>query len=165
MRYLLALVFLLTGHAALAQSAVKPCFIGANGVCDLISDKNPLPVRDAPAPAYPAGTVPITVSVLADSDAAVAMLPAALDKTTFICGFTITAVAPTPNAGPATLTNVIGSKLNFLQTIGPIPTPAAFSQNFYPCLPATSTKLEIIITSYPTGSGGHTAISAWGFQQ
>lgn len=113
---------------------------------------------------YPTGATPITASATGTTAATAATLAAVSGKTTYICGFTITATATAAVAGAATVTGTKTGTLNFIQSVGAATLGQVLSQNFSPPIPASANNTAIVITSLAAGTGGSTAVSAWGYQ-
>jgi hypothetical protein len=114
---------------------------------------------------YGAAMVAETASATGTTAATVATLAAAAGKTTYICGFTITADATSLTTGAATVTGTITGTLNYIQSVAAVTSGAsALNQNYSPCIPASATNTTIVVTSAAAGTGGNTAVAAWGFQ-
>ena len=113
---------------------------------------------------YPTGATPITASATGTTGATVATLTGASGKTTYIAGFIITADATAAIAGAATVTGTVTGSLNFIQNVGAATSATTLQQNFNPPIPASATNTAITITSLAAGTGGSTAVTAWGFQ-
>jgi hypothetical protein len=117
---------------------------------------------------YPIGAVPIAVSATGTTLATAATLPAAPGQTTYICGFSIRAVATANAAGNATVTGTLGGTLNFTHFIPALSTAAAAAPLEPPlgsfCLPASAINTAIVVTSAAAGSGGVVSVTVWGFQ-
>lgn len=113
---------------------------------------------------YPSGATAITSSAIGTTAATVATLAGAASKTTYICGFTITADATAALAGAATVAGTISGSLNYIQSVGAATSAQLLSQTFIPPIPASATNTAITITSAAAGTGGNTAVTAWGYQ-
>lgn len=113
---------------------------------------------------FPAGATPITASATGTTLATAATLAGVASKTTYICGFTISALATAAIASPATVTGIVTGTMNFLQNVGTALIGQTLSQNFNPPIPASAVNTGITVTSAAAGVGGVTAVSAWGFQ-
>lgn len=114
---------------------------------------------------FPNAATPITISATGTTAATVATLAATTGKTTYICGFSITSDATAGLAGNATVVGVITGTMTYIQGVGVAPAVAALTQNYAPCIPASTTNTTIVITSAAAGVGGGTAVNAWGYQQ
>lgn len=113
---------------------------------------------------FPSGAVPITASATGTTGATVATLAGVASKTTYIAGFIITADATAALAGAATITGTITGSLNFIQNVGSATSAGILQQNFIPPIPASAANTAIVITSLAAGTGGSTAVTAWGYQ-
>lgn len=113
---------------------------------------------------YPIGATPITASATGTTAATAATLAAAANKTTYICGFIITAGATAAISGAATVTGTKSGTLNFIQNVGIATSAQALSQTFNPPIPASAVNTAIVVTSLAAGTAGTTAVSAWGYQ-
>lgn len=117
--------------------------------------------------AFPIAATPITASATGTTAATTATLAAAAAKTTYICGFVITANATALSvAGVATITGTISGTLSFLQsvlaaTVG----DSVLQQTFTPCVPGSAVNTAIAVNSAAAGTGGNTIVSTWGYQQ
>lgn len=114
---------------------------------------------------FPNAATPITISATGTTAATVATLAATSGKTTYICGFSITSDATAGLAGNATVAGVITGTMTYIQGVGVAPAVASLTQNYAPCVPASTTNTTIVITSAAAGVGGGTAVNAWGYQQ
>src|ERR1700722_6329102 len=85
-----------------ASPQVAPCTesIVTSVECDPVNSANPLPVSPN---SYPAGSTPITGNGTGTTGAVVGTLAAAAAKTTYICGFAVSAVGGTAAVGPITI--------------------------------------------------------------
>lgn len=113
---------------------------------------------------FPNGATPITASATGTTGATVATLAANATKTTYICGFTITSDATAALAGAATVTGTITGTLNYIQNVGSATAAGLLSQNFSPCIPGSAVNTGVAVNSVAAGTGGATAVTAWGFQ-
>lgn len=107
----------------------------------------------------------ITASATGTTGATAATLAATSGKTTYICGFTISSDATAALAGAATVTGTITGSLNYIQNVGSATAAGILTQNFTPCIPASASNTTIAVTSVAAGTGGNTAVTAWGYQQ
>jgi hypothetical protein len=174
-RLLLGIALWLLSLPACAQTQfITPNTGYANGevpMCDNGSSQyvactksNPVPVSlSAPGP-YPAGAAPQTISATGTTASVTATLPGAASKTTYICGFTITAGATVGLGGTATVTNAGNGTLSYVQPVGALPGVGQLSQSFNPCIPANAVNTGISVNSVAGGLGGTTAVAAWGYQ-
>jgi hypothetical protein len=102
---------------------------------------------------YPTGAVTVT-------------LPGAAAKTTYLCGFEVDASATALSTPADTVTGGIDGTLNYFHnapavaTIGVALAPHYFS----PCVPANAVNTQMQVTAGAAGTGGNTALTAWGYQ-
>lgn len=113
---------------------------------------------------YPAGATPVTATATGTTAATTATLPGVAGKTTYICGFTISADATTAVAGAATVTGTISGSLNFIQNVGAATAAGILIVPFNPCVPASAVNTGIAVVSAAAGIAGNTAVNAWGYQ-
>lgn len=113
---------------------------------------------------YPSGATAITSSAIGTTAATVATLAGVSSKTTYICGFTITADATAALAGAATVAGTISGSLNYIQSVGSATSAQLLTQSFIPPIPASAVNTAITVTSAAAGTGGNTAVTAWGYQ-
>lgn len=113
---------------------------------------------------YPSGATPITASTTGTTGATTATLAGTSAKTTYISGFTITSDATAAIAGAATVTGTITGTLNYIQNVGGATASGILTQYFNPAIPASATNTGIAVNSVAAGTGGNTAVTAWGYQ-
>lgn len=92
--------------------------------------------------------------------AVTATLPAAAGKTTYICGFDISA-AGTATISPITVTGVLGGTLTYQ---GISAGSAPFSVRFGPCVPASAVNTAINVVTTADGTATAVDVQAYGFQ-
>lgn len=114
---------------------------------------------------FPTSATAITISATGTTGATAAALAAASSKTTYICGFSITSDAVAGLSGNATIAGVITGTMTYIQGVGVAPAVASTTQTFSPCIPSSTTNTAITVTSAAAGTGGTTAVNAWGYQQ
>lgn len=114
---------------------------------------------------YPYGATPLTASATGTTAATTATLAGTTGKTTYICGYSIMTSATSATVVAPTITGVITGTLTLSQYVpantGGVGTA---SQNFSKCIPASATNTGIAVVSGAAGSGGVTAVIAWGYQ-
>lgn len=113
---------------------------------------------------YPSGSTPVTVSTTGTTAATAATLPGVASKTTYLSGFSITSDATAGLAGTATVAGVVTGTMSFIQGVGVAPAVSNLTMNFNPPIPASAVNTGIVITSAAAGTGGNTAVTAWGYQ-
>lgn len=122
-----------------------------SGQCGLLSSTN--------------GT-PVNVGVTGTTAATTATLAGVASKTTYICGYTIDADATAATVVNATVTGLISGTITRRQGVGAVAAGTVSTyQNYNPCLPASAANTAISVVSGAAGTGGNTAVSAWGYQQ
>lgn len=114
---------------------------------------------------FPTSATAITISSTGTTGAVAAALAAAASKTTYICGFSITSDAVAGLSGNATVAGIITGTMTYIQGVGVAPAVASTTQTFNPCVPSSTTNTAITVTSAAAGTGGTTAVNAWGYQQ
>lgn len=114
---------------------------------------------------YPTGATPVTVTAAGTTAATVATLPGVASKTTYVCGYQITARATAAAVGSATLAGIISGTLTFGQAVAASPAVAEAIQAFYPCIPASAANTSIVLTSAAAGTAGVTNVFLYGFQK
>jgi hypothetical protein len=114
--------------------------------------------------AYPCGATPITASATGTTGVVTATLAAVAGKTTYLCGFTISATG-TATAGNATVTGTVTGTLNYTQGVTATPLVTTQVQTFADwCVPASAVNTPIAINSIAAGTSGVTSVTAVGFQ-
>lgn len=94
--------------------------------------------------------------------AVVGTLAAVANKTTYICGFDVSAVG-TGAVGPITVAGLVGSSMVFQLTA--TATGATLPIVFTPCLQASAQNTAITTTTTADGSASAVDVNSWGFQQ
>jgi len=114
---------------------------------------------------YPSNSTPITASATGTTASVSASLAAASGKTTYICGWMISADATTPIVGSMTITGTITGTLTQRQSVGTAPLTITTSPTPYqPCIPASAPDTAIAVNSVAASTGGNTAVNVWGYQ-
>jgi hypothetical protein len=148
-RILVAAFVLLWANAALAQSWTAPGPPSGTG--------------------YPVGSQPVTSSATGTTGAVVATLPAAVAKTTYICGFTYQGSdATAAQNGVIVVSGTISGSLNYAyptRARRDRPTAEHDWRYYTPCIPASAVNTAIVVTSPALGAGATVAsVAAWGYQ-
>lgn len=132
-----------------------------------LSATNPMPIRTISD--VPVGATAINAAsgnVAAAS--AVATLAAAVGKTTFIAGFSITSSGSTAAAVvSATVVGLVSTTATFtyVSVAGATLTNQPLVVTFYPPIPASATNTAIVVTLPSLGTGNTNAtVNAWGYQ-
>jgi hypothetical protein len=166
MKRLLTAVFLaalsICGQAH-AQGVTRVCVqsIGANGSnnCPDVSGVNPLPVMIAPT-----GSTSITGVGAGSTGAVVATLAASANRTTFICGFDVSAIGGTAAIGPIVVAGLSGGN-SFTYQMSSTAAGTTLSRTFTPCIAGNAINTAITVTTTADGTATAVDVNAWGFQQ
>jgi hypothetical protein len=146
---------------------------GALGMCLNTSNKAvpcsaanvlPSPVSITPFPGNPAtgaSATPITGNATGSSGAVVGTLAASAGKTTYICGFNVSA-AGTGSVGPVTVAGLVGSSQVYQATAGTA--AVVVSAQFSPCIPSSTVNTAITITTTADASATAVDVNSWGYQ-
>ncbi len=162
-RLLLAilLIALLPGGARAQQAVTVFCLTGSLGQANPCgTTSNPLVVS---LNSLPVGATAITGNATGTTGAVVGTLAGVAAKTTYICGFSVSAIGGTAAVGPITIANTITASLVYqlASTAGGV----ALSQNFTPCIPASAVNTSITTTTTADGTASAVAVNSWGYQQ
>jgi hypothetical protein len=111
---------------------------------------------------YPYGAIPITGNGAGTTGAVVGTLAAAAGRTTYICGFNVSAIGGTAVVGPVTVAGLVGSSMVF--QLSSLAAGANFSQAFVPAIPASAANTAITITTTGDGSASAVDVNSWGYQ-
>ena len=111
---------------------------------------------------YPAGATVLTGNSTGTTGAVVGSLGAALGKTTYICGFSVSAIGGTATVGSITIAGTITALLvyNMASTVA----GNTLSVTFLPCIPASATNTAITTTTTEDASASAVAVNLWGFR-
>jgi hypothetical protein len=124
--------------------------------CTPISDAAPLPV-------FLGGSGIITGNATGSTSAVVGTLAAATGKTTYICGFDVSAIGGTAAVGPVTVAGTIGSSLVY--QMSSLAAGTTLSRTFTPCIPANAAATAITVTTTADGSASAVDVNSWGYQR
>jgi hypothetical protein len=124
-----------------------------------VDSTHPLPVTGGTV--APAGATIVNGNATGTTGAVVGTLAAASNKTTYICGFNVSAIGGTAAVNPV----VAGLSRTQSYVMSSATTPVMLTQSFNPCLPASATNTAITVTT--TAAAGATAVTvnSWGYQQ
>lgn len=148
---LLLLWLLLPGHA-LAQASVNNYCFNPNGSQATNNQWVPCPA-----------VATITGNGTGTTGAVVGTLAAVAGKTTYICGFNVSAIGGTAAVGPITIAGLITASMVY--ELASSASGNAISQTFTPCIPASAANTPITTTTTADGSASAVAVNSWGFQQ
>lgn len=162
---LLGTLSLLSMRPGEAQSPSALCYMvpAITGTpftsCAPVADATPLPVIHGPSGVI-TGNATGTTGAVVGTLAAVA---APAIKTTYICGFDVSAIGGTAPVGPVTVAGLIGSSMVYQMSSTAAGT--TLSRTFTPCIPASGPNVVITITTTADGSASAVAVNSWGYQR
>lgn len=161
---LLLLLVLLSVKAVLAQESVlsgyQVCSAASGStICSFqpLDLMHPLPVTLTPPGAG------ITGNATGTTGAVVGTLAAATGKTTYICGFDVTAVGGTAQVGPIAVAGLVGGSAVYYLASSAAGT--VLPVRYTPCIPASAVNTAIIITTTADGTASAVTVNSWGYQQ
>lgn len=111
---------------------------------------------------YGAAT-PITGNAAGTTGAVVGTLAGASGKTTYICGFDVSAVGGTATVGPVTVAGLVGSSMVY--QLFSSASGVTLSRSFTPCIPASAANTAITVTTSADGTATAVNVNSWGYQQ
>lgn len=133
---------------------VTPIYQGA-----ILSAANPLPVTSVGIPA--AGTI-ISGNSTGSTGAVVGTLAGAAAKTTYINGFTVSAIGGTAPIGPITVAGLVtASQVYYLNSSA---AGVTLVVNFQAPIPASAVNTPITVTTTADGTATAVSVNSWGFQ-
>jgi len=121
---------------------------------------SPWPVATS---AYPVAATPITGNSSGTTGAVVGTLAGAAAKTTYICGFDVSAIGGTAAIGPITVAGTVGGSLVYQMSSSAA--GLTLSRSFNPCVPASAVATAITITTTADGTASAVDVNSWGYQQ
>lgn len=143
---------------AIPQGAVTLVQLVLGGT--LVSSSNPLPVTSA---SYPTASTPVTGNSTGTTGAVTGSLAGVSNKTTYICGFNVSAIGGTAAVGPITIAGTITASLVY--ELASTASGNSVTQTFTPCIPASAANTAITITTTADGTASAVAVNSWGYQQ
>jgi hypothetical protein len=123
-----------------------------------VTAANPLPVGPNQ---YPAASTAITAIATGTTAVVTATLAGVAAKTTYICGFDISA-AGSATISPITIGGLLGGTYTF-QGLSAGGTP--FNRTYTPCIPASAVNTAITVNTTADATATAVDVQAWGFQQ
>ncbi len=158
MRVLYVLLALLVSvNIALAQGQVRLCYdVSGQTFCTGVTPTTPLPVTQATAVGAIQG------NSTGSTGAVVGTLAGVAGKTTYICGFSVSAIGGTATVGPITIAGPTTSLVFYLASTA---TGVVLNQSFAPCIPASAANTAITTTTTADGTATAVAVNSWGYQQ
>ncbi len=158
--------------AAVAQQAVQvvtsagPVTYLAAGQAVMASSTPVVIASDQTAVAVASGVAPGTAIIgvgTGTTGAVVGTLAAAASKTTYICGFSVSATGGVATLGPIVIAGLSGG--SFTYQLFSTATGANLSQSFAPCLPSSAVNTAITVTTTADGTATAVDVNASGFQK
>lgn len=147
-----------------APGVVEMC-VGGDGrarACDPLVPRSVIVVNPTPATPYPTSAWPITGNATGSTGAVVGTLAAQPFKTTYICGFDVSAIGGTAAIGPVTIAGTVSGSLVY--QLSSSAAGVTLSRAFTPCIPASAVNTAITITTTADGTATAVDVNAWGFQ-
>lgn len=114
--------------------------------------------------AYPWGSIPIIGVGTGSTGAVVGTLAAAAGRTTYICGFDVSAIGGTAAVGPIVIAGLNGGSFTY-QAVSSVAGGIVLSERFNPCIPASAVNTAITTTTTADASANAVDVNSWGFQQ
>jgi hypothetical protein len=111
--------------------------------------------RFCPDPYNSAPCTAITGNASGTTGAVVGTLAAAAGKTTYLCGFDVSAIGGTAAVGPIVVAGLIGGSMTFQMSSSAA--GVTLSREFSPCIPASALNTAITVTT--TANGTATAVN------
>ena len=108
----------------------------------------------------PTGAI-ITGNATGSTSAVVGTLAASANKTTYICGFSVSSTGSAA-VSPITVAGIVGSSMIFQNLSAGA---GILQQAFYPCVPASAPNTAITITTTADGTATAVNVNSWGFLQ
>lgn len=112
---------------------------------------------------YSAAATALTGNAQGTTGAVVGTLAAAAGKTTYICGFNVSALGGTAVISPVTVAGLVGSSQVYQASSSA--TGTFLSQTFSPCIPASAANTAITVTTTADGTATAVDVNSWGFRQ
>jgi len=95
--------------------------------------------------------------------AVVGTLAGVASKTTYMCGFDVSAVGGTAAVGPVVVAGLVGG--SFTYQLFSSASGVIFSRTFTPCVPASAVNTAITVTTTADGTATAVNVNAFGYQQ
>lgn len=143
--------------AAYASPLEAPCtqLTRTSAECDPVNSGNPLPTQNS------LGTAVVGINS-GTTGAVTATLSGVQSKTTYICGFDISAAGGTATLSPVTIAGLLGGTFTYQGiSAGGVP----FVRTFSPCIPASAQNTAITVNTTADGTATAVDVQAWGYQQ
>jgi hypothetical protein len=151
--------------AANAAPLVAPCTQTGPGAseCDPVNSTNGLPVILQQDPSLPSGSTQIVGNGTGTTGAVVGTLAGTSGKTTYICGFSVSAIGGTAAVGPITIANLVTASqvYQLASSAGGV----TLTVPFQPCIPANAANTSITVTTTADGTASAVEVNSWGYQK
>lgn len=149
----------LSGFAEAQNAWPTPGGSEANGSVQMCVNTagNAVPCSTAPAAAN------VTGNGSGTTGAVVGTLAAATGKTTYICGFDVSAIGGTASVGPITVAGLLGGSMKY--QLASSASGVTLSKTYSPCIPASAADTAITITTTADGTASAVSVNSWGYQQ
>jgi hypothetical protein len=108
----------------------------------------------------PTGAI-ITGNATGSTAAVTGTLAAVANKTTYICGFSVSSTGSAA-VSPITVAGIVGSSMVFQNLSAGA---GILQQAFYPCVPASAPNTAITVTTTADGTATAVNVNSWGFLQ
>lgn len=95
--------------------------------------------------------------------AVVGTLAAVANKTTYICGFNVSAIGGTAAVGPITIAGLVTASQVYQGSSSAA--GVTLGQSFTPCISASAVNTAITITTTANGTATAVDVNSWGYQQ
>jgi hypothetical protein len=118
--------------------------------------------RVCPDPFNSAPCTPITGNAAGTTGAVVGTLAAATGKTSYLCGFDVSAIGGTAAVGPIVIAGLIGSSMTFQMSSSA--SGSTLSREFIPCIPASAPNTAITVTTTADGTATAVNVNSHGYQ-
>lgn len=163
-RFFILLLLALLPQQAHAQANVSVwCVLPGSGLMETYTpcgSTNPLATA---ANSYPVASTPITGNSTGTTGSVVGTLAGTSGKTTYICGFSVSAIGGSAAVGPITIANTITASLVY--QLAATASGNFVTQTFTPCIPASAANTSITTTTTADGTATAVAVNSWGYQQ
>jgi hypothetical protein len=111
---------------------------------------------------YPFAATPITGNAAGSTSAVVGTLAGTAGKTTYICGFDVSAIGGTAAIGPITVAGLVGSSMVY--QLNSAASGVTLQKTFTPCIPASAVNTAITVTTTADGTATAVDVNSWGYQ-
>lgn len=112
---------------------------------------------------FPTAATAISGNATGTTGAVVGTLAGVSAKTTYICGFSISATGGVATLGPIVIAGIVTASQTY--QLFSTATGANLSVPFSPCIPASATNTAITITTTADATASAVDVNSWGYQQ